>query len=333
MNHLSKIIATLVLILGWIPGLTVVYGETDSGMVFQNQPVTIKIATTRPGQDQAARSACQQELQRIESTYAVRIQGSKVNHLNQYAARKPVVVDQETMALLTWGKSLSTLSQGHFDVTTAAYLWQYGFGQKNYRVPSQLTLDQMKPLVGNALIVLDHKDQIVLFKRDGVQLTLDPLLNNYAFAQLSSILKQYQVKVAGISIGQNFLAFGTQPEGRLWQHQLRTTWKTALSLPTLTFRQGQVLVADTYSHSFQKKGQRYPDIVDPKTGLPCNYSKMAVLFSPKLTRVTLVPAVLLSMRPEEAVALVDKTRELACLVIDSQGKSHKSKSWFDYVQP
>jgi thiamine biosynthesis lipoprotein ApbE len=67
--------------------------------------------------------------------------------------------------------------------------------------------------------------------------------------------------------------------------------------------------------------------VNPLTGQPYDYSKMAVLYSPSLKKVAIIPAVLLAEKPEAAVALVDKTPGLACLIVDARNKLIQSKRW------
>jgi len=293
---------------------------------FLNQPVLIDLPL-QDHQNKDIIQQCYQELSRIEKKYSYQIAGSVVNQMNQYAGRRAVSVDKETMKLLTWGQALSEESRGSFDITSAAFLWLYGFGQKDYRVPNPLMFDRIKPVVNYELILQDTKDRVVLFKRDGVQVNINQLLIPLAFEKLDLLLKQHHVKQASIIIGQNFYAKGKKNGAQKWQHIITSTWDKPEEIISLKINQGMVLVSDIYSESFMEEGKLYHTVLDPKTGLPYQFSKMAVVYQSKLTTNAMLPIVLLTQTPERAVNLVGQANSTACLIIDSNNNRHTSRQW------
>lgn len=317
---------TIIMIVSLIVIPIITTGQNSEAVkrTFIDQPFQIHLDDKNQDQAERVEQKCWDKIQAIEKNFSSVIQGSIVNRLNQYAGRRPVQVDPEMIDLLIWSEQLAETTRGTFDITTASFLWHYGFGQKDFRVPLFLTLDSVKPLVNHKLIFIDEKDHTVLFKRDGVQIDMDTMLTSYAFNQLYPIIKKNKIDRGRVLIGQSILVVG---KNHTINHQLISTWQPKQPLLTVTLKQGQLLVYDTTTQSFQQEGKHYHKLVDPKTGLPYYLGKMAVVYQHNLKKKAIPPAVLLTRQPARSISWMDQMKDSACLIVDQNNQLHFSKKW------
>ncbi len=267
------------------------------------------------------------EIDRIENVFSAYRQGSVINQLNQFAAIKPIAVSEEAIEVLQWSERISEKTRGAYDITIAAFKWQYGFGQGDYRVPNFLRLDQIKSVVNYKYIALDQKAKKVVFKRSGVQIDLDDLLISHALNRVRALLKTFQIQAARVDIGGNVAVIGFKPEGGYWQVSIQNPRDSKGFLGKIPWMKGKILQAGDYQRYFIKQGRRYHPILDSRTGGPQNYSMSAVILLPEDTKIDLPASVLMHFPPEEALSLVLSIPGSECLIVDRERKIWLSPGW------
>jgi len=275
----------------------------------------------------SALQAGQKELQRLEQDYSAIRQGSVVNRLNQFAGEHPIKINRETMKLLQWSEQLSQQTHGLFDITIASFKWQYGFGQADYRIPSDLRLQQIKPLVNYKYILIYPQDKTVLFRRAGVQIDFDLLLVSHAFNRLRKIFEEKKVEAVRFQIGTNTLVLGKKPGHDYWSIDLYYPGKKDFIMASVLVRQGKILSEDIYTHSFKKKGKHIHPFLDPRTGKAVCFCLAVTLLLPPEPKLDLPAGVLMLLPPEESIRLVDSIPGAECLLVDQQRKIWQSRGW------
>lgn len=297
-------------------------------LAWKGTPVSITVWARSAADCEAVFAVCRDELGRLEQHYASYRQGSIVNRLNQQAGRQPVSIDAETMGLLQKAGHWHEQTEGAFDITLASYLWQYGFGQDDYRVPSELRLAQFKSLVNFNYIDIRTKEKEVLFRRDGMQIELDSMIINHAFKRLRMLLKKSKkAQSLRLSIGKNSLVYGKPPQGDVWEVPLLAPGKNNHVLAGLTEKNGNLFVADIYENSFEKKGKRYHVYLDVKTGRPAAYHQAAYLWQDEKVKQDLPVAVLMVLPAEKGLNLVNENPNMECVIIGSDNTLYFSEGW------
>jgi thiamine biosynthesis lipoprotein len=272
------------------------------------------------------------EIDRIENVFSTYRQGSVINQLNQFAAIKPITVSEEVIELLQWAGQISEKTRGAYDITIAAFKWQYGFGQGDYRVPNFLRLDQIKPVVNYKYIVLDQKAKKVMFKRLGVQIDPGDLLINYALNRVRMILKKHKVQAARVDMGGNIAVIGRRPDNRPWKVAIQNPRDSKRILVKIPWIKGKILQAGDYQRYFIRKGRRYHPILDSRTGAPQNHSMSAVLLLPEDPKIDLPASVLMQVPPKEALGLTGTIPHSECLIVDRERKIWLSPGWKKIVK-
>lgn len=268
-----------------------------------------------------------EELRRIEQVFSAYRQGSLVNELNQFAARRPVVVSDEFIQVLEWSREISELTQGAFDITVASLEWEYGFGHDDYRVPSSLRWDQIKNRVKYGNVMIDRKDRTVLFKREGVQIDLGGIAKSHALNRVREVLRRAGVRAALVNLGGDVTVVNRKPGGEVWQVGVRHPRKPGRLLTAVPLETGKVLSSGDYQRYFEKDGKRYHHILDVKTGRPAAYSLAATLLLPENPKIDLPSVVLMLLPPDQALALVAAIPNAEALIVDAEQKIWLTPGW------
>lgn len=267
------------------------------------------------------------EVKRVEQVFSMVRQGSFINEINQFANSRPVEVSPEVISVLQGAEKISLATQGAFDITTAAFAWEYGFGQGEFHVPTPESLEAIKPQVGYKNIILYPLDKTVLFKRDGVQIDLGEIARTHALNSARALLQKAGVLSARISLGNNVTWVGANPAGGLWSVGVPDPRAPGKWLATAAVAGGKILSSGDYEHFFWQNGVRYHSILDPATGKPETFAMAATLWLPENPRLDLPSQALLLMPPEKALALVQTIPGAEALIVDEQKNVWMTPGW------
>jgi FAD:protein FMN transferase len=269
------------------------------------------------------------EIRRCEAMFSAFRQGSDISRINQDAGQRPVQVSADTLRLLQWARRISEVTNGAWDVTTAGFAWEYGFGQGDYRVPTQARLDQVKKLVNYKFVMLYPNDKTVLFKRDGMQIDLDGLVIAAALNAARTELARQNIRAASVNAGGNVTVYGVAPAGGPWQVGLRHPRVAGRLLATVPLSAGKVLTAGDDERFFETEGVRYHHILNPATGKPAGAVITAALLLPEKPRVDLPAAALMLLPPDQGLRLAESIPGAECLIVDKDKKVWLSRGWKD----
>jgi thiamine biosynthesis lipoprotein len=167
-----------------------------------------------PARREAAAAALDEvdRLDRLMSHYRPE---SPLSRLNREAARGPVAVPPELLALLDVCLRWSRESDGAFDVTVGPLMKAWGFFQDEGRVPAKEELVRTLEVVGRRHVLLDRDAATVRFARAGVELDLGGIGKGYALDRVVSLLRARGVASALVNLGgAASTAWALRPAGR-----------------------------------------------------------------------------------------------------------------------
>lgn len=291
-------------------------------------PVSVTVWAKDQNSARQALNAAAKEAERLHQQYSPLRLGSVVSRLNQATGERPVTVDAETMNLLQWALKLAKETEGALDLTTTAFKWQYGYGQEDYHVPTDLRLDQIRTMVSHTYLDLYPRDRIVLFKRQGVQIDLDEVLKNYALTRLRQAAGSQGKALAGcIGLGPSVAVWGHPPNAKAWSVAVPDPRRRGLALAVVPLTRGRLLSAGAYESYFEQDGKPFHPYLDARTGKPSRQVLGGTLLLPDQPKLDLPAAALMLMEPDAAVALVESIPGAECLIQDAAGKLWLSRGW------
>lgn len=267
------------------------------------------------------------ELRRVEQVFSMVRQGSAVNEINQFAASRPVEISPEVVGVLQWAGNIYRATQGAYDITSAAFAWEYGFGQGEFRVPAPERLEAVKAFVGYKKIMLYPRDKTVMFKRAGMQLDFGEIARSHALNSVKACLVKLGISAARIRVGRSITWLGANPAGAFWSEGVphprdARKWLTMLEVPG-----GKVLSSGDNERFFLQADVRYHAVLDPATGKPETNALAATLWLPEKGKLDLPSEALLLMPPAQAMALVRTIPGAEALIVDAQKNIWMTPGW------
>jgi thiamine biosynthesis lipoprotein ApbE len=302
-------------------------GATPTGALgfrsqnFLDAPLGVSVwARDQAVADEAARIFLSMA-QDLEERLSSRWQGSVVNRINLYAGRQPVALAPEEIASLRFALQIADLSGGRYDPSLAPVLWHHGFaGGTTNQIPSDLLLDQLRPLVNYRFIVLDTSTHEILFKKQEMKISLDELLPAMLFQQLrSNRLTRFK---AAWQVGWQSSVARLQHGVELPPTPLAITLAHPQAPMIYWFEpfEGVLVMVSIYQSGYWHQGTWVHPFLDPRTGKPLPGLDHAIVFS-AWNRHVLPASLFLRLPPEQAVALAHKNQ------IELQITSADSRTW------
>ncbi len=214
-----------------------------------------------------------EELNRLENKISRFIQTSKVSHLNRFACKYPVIVDDELWDILKTCVSYHNTTLGAFDITlkSMADYWNVkGLKQINIEEPHP-DLEALLLSVGMNKIEMNEENISVFFKNSNVEIDLGAIGKGLALKYVNEILAKNGIENAFVSFGESsILALGSHPNGNKWK----------IGLPDYSGREGNVYTLEAGNSSVSVSGNTMNNkitgrvnIINPFTGYPVEEKK------------------------------------------------------------
>ncbi|EHQ87610.1 FAD:protein FMN transferase [Desulfosporosinus youngiae] len=199
-------------------------------------------------------------------------------NLNQNAGIKNVELNPETVKIIKKAQQVSELSNGAFDVTIGPVVKSWGIGTEQEHIPGNEELQKLLSLVNYQDIYINESS--VGLKRAGQMVDLGGIAKGYAGDVAKEIYKEKGIHSAYINLGGNVVTVGNKPDGSPWKAGIRNPrpvgQQSGQVVGIVKVTDKAVVTAGDEQRYFEKDGQRYHHILDPKTGYPAKSDLMSV---------------------------------------------------------
>ena len=196
-------------------------------------------------------------------------EGTDVYRIN-HAGGEFIECDERTVELIEKGIEYGELSEGSFDITIGALSDLWDFHAENPEVPDKVKIDDAVKHVGYEMIEIDGNK--VRLSDEKAQIDLGGIAKGYIADALTFFLKENGVRSGVISLGGNVVCIGEKIEyGRTeaFKIGIETPYSDRSEVSeTLDMREETAVTSGVYERYFEKDGEKYHHIIDPKTGYP-----------------------------------------------------------------
>ncbi len=202
------------------------------------------------------------EAWRIETKFS-RYSASGVVHQINNAKGQPVVLDEESSALLDFADACHRLSDGAFDITSGILRRAWTFDGSN-RLPKPATVAALLPHVGWHRVSW-NRPQLRLPL--GMEIDLGGIGKEYAVDQAARQLAAAGIQSALINFGGDVFALGPRANGEPWMVGIDDPNATGRAcVRSFPLRHGGLATSGDARRFLKKNGKCYGHILNPKTG-------------------------------------------------------------------
>lgn len=221
-----------------------------------------------------------QKCKHYENLFSRTISTSDVGRLNE-AQGEWTSISRETYGLIQQALFYCEKTSGLFDISIAPLVELWNF--KNKQVPCIKAVQKALELVSWKNIELPQENNsdtkfFVRLANPDAAIDLGGIAKGYIADALGKALQKYGIKNYLINLGGNILCSGVREDGKPWvvgiknpgQYFAKNTLDNSkkVILQSLHVHNASIVTSGIYERYFEKDGQIYHHIIDPRTGNP-----------------------------------------------------------------
>lgn len=268
----------------------------------------------------------------LEDQMTVYRDHSEVSRLNATAAVAPVPIEEQLFDLFSRCAVWTRETEGAFDIATGALIKEWGFYNRQGRVPTPRERARAMAHSGFRHVILNPESHSVKFRHADLELNLGAVGKGYALDRAASLLRErWGVRSALLhGGGSSVYAIGHPPdETRGWPVRSRHPYEADNSLGTVWIRnQGLGTSAATYQF-FEYKGQKLGHLLDPRTGWPAAGTASASVVASTAAEADALSTAIFVLGSSGAEKLTRLKPTVSALVLDDPTSDIQAKKLCD----
>lgn len=265
-----------------------------------------------------------EQLERRVSTWRV---DSFTAKLNRLAAKEPVQVHPDVMALLRVSQQAYDDTGGIFDITVGPLLDQWGVYKKEGRIPTTEEITTTLARVGLDKVQIDHDQRTVFYTQPGMRLDFGGIGKGHALDVAAQTLKANGIECALLSGGDStFVAMGAPPETSGWNVIVDKVYHepgVKDYVDRFVIRDEAFSTSSGEGRSFEVEGERFSHIYDPRTGSAVDETLGAMAICPTGAQADALSTTFLVMSEAEVRTFCGEHPEVKAIKVGLvDGKPH-----------
>jgi thiamine biosynthesis lipoprotein len=210
-------------------------------------------------------------------------------------------VPEDIHYLFLLSDSISRLTDGLFDISTAPLIQFWGYYDHAFAYPDTVQIHDILRVVDHRKI-RTQKDSIIL--APGMEVDLGGIAQGFAADRITDILKKYGITSALINVGGEIVVIGKSPEARSWRIGIRNPRGEGL-IETVELEDRALSTSGDYEKFFIVDGMKYPHIINPKTGFPAREFASVTVFSARCAVADAMATAVCIMGPAKGIEFLD----------------------------
>ena len=200
---------------------------------------------------------------------------SELSRFNTAAGGSWTPVSADTWTVIDEALRVSRLTAGAFDPTVGPIvdLWGVGAGGTGEpSVPPQGDIDAARAVAGYTGIELRRDPSAVTKQAPGIRLDLSGVAKGFGVDRVATHLQARGLDNFLVEVGGELRASGQGPGGRPWRVGIEKPTEASSDVQRIVdLKEEAVATSGNYRIFFERDGQRYSHIVDPRSGRPVDH--------------------------------------------------------------
>lgn len=209
----------------------------------------------------------EKEIKRIDAMLSTGDPESEISRLNKAGKLR---VSDETFELVRRAVEIGETADGVFDISIYPVMREWGFTDKNYKVPTDEALKAALDRVDASKIELNEETKTVSFVEDGMEIDLGGIAKGYTSDRVIDIMKDCGVEHALINLGGNVKVLSNKPDGSNWRVAIIDPENEEQYIGGVEVADKAVITSGGYQRYFEEDGKRYFHIIDISDGYPAD---------------------------------------------------------------
>lgn len=263
------------------------------------------------------------EMKRIDNMFSTHSSESAIRKIND-GNDLLYVPHPEIFFVMNYCDSLYKISKGSFDISLGTLLNTWNFESANPVIPTKSDLERAITFSGWNNIEIRPNGSIK--KKKDVRLNFGAIAKGYAVDKAVELLERNGVKEALVNAGGEIRELGND-----WVVGIQHPRNKNSLLGTLKLSGMSVATSGDYEQYFEKDGVRYHHLLDPKKGYPATKCRSVTVISKSDMEADGLATAVFIMGPEEGIKLIEELSNNEAMIVDADGRIHKSSGFNKYL--
>ena len=240
------------------------------------------------------------------------------SQLSRAMARAPgatAPLDAHATALVKRSVELMKETGGAFDPTVGALAHAWGFGpiaNAEAALPSDRAIADAKALAGFRAFDFDAERGELMRLHAGAMLDVNGIGKGYGVDRVAELLVREGLTRFVLEIGGEVTVRGHRPDGAPWRVGIAHP-DAGSTIASFALTSGSAATSGDYIQFFERNGQRYSHVLDPRTGKPVTHPLASVtVVAEDTARADALSTALMVMGPEDGFAFASQQHIAAC---------------------
>lgn len=260
------------------------------------------------------------EIERIENLISEWRSHTQVSEINRNAGIKPVKVDKELFDLTKRALEYSKMSNGAFDISTAAMDKVWKFDGSMTEKPSEENIKKSIEKVGYEHIILDSAQSTIFLAKEGMKIGFGSIGKGYAADKGRELMQHLGIKGGIVNASGDIATWGKQPNGKPWRIGINNPFSRKGFAKILKLKNSAVATSGSYEKYAEIDGKRYAHIINPKTGYPSTGLTSVTIYGPSAEFANALSTSIMVLGEKEGKKLAKEYPKYNFLFITDKGK-------------
>lgn len=267
-------------------------------------------------------------LDKVNMSLSMFEKNSTISRINNNTSME---VDSMFTHVFTLAKSISTETDGAFDITVAPLVNLWGFGFKNMDNVTDEAVSDLLQYVGiDGVNLIDGK---IVKTHPETMLDCSAIAKGYGVDAVGEYLESQGVKHYMVEIGGEVRVRGFNPKGDKWSIGISSPVEDSLLVKeeyeeVLLVNDISMATSGNYRNFYVKEGKKYAHTIDPRTGHPVQHNILSsTVLAKDCATADAYATSFMVLGLEDAKKVLEKHSELMAFFIYSDAEG-KTKEWY-----
>ncbi len=280
----------------------------------------IKVVTWFYKDTEELKDKIEKELKEVNNSMSVFIDESEISRFNRFNSRKNFFISDNFLHVMTVARRIYMLSGGAWDGTVYPLvdLWGFGRTEQENRVPQKKEIEDRLANVGFDKIEISENGYLAK-KNPLVGLDLSSIAKGYGVDRAAEVIRNNGINNFLVEIGGEVYASGHKITGGYWLVGINMPDKDSLNgdiYKTVSLKNKALATSGDYRNFFEKNGDSYSHIINPKTGYPVNNGVVSVsVVANDCTFADGLATAIMVTGHEKGLEIANKFSGVECLVV------------------
>ena len=232
--------------------------------------VQVRIVLYAKNETQAIKTATEAfaKIATLEDIFSNYRPQSEISRLSKADTYQPIPVSNDLFDVIQFAQTLSSKTNGAFDITLGPYIELWKESQSTNRLPDRVKFESATHKVGWRFIETDSTNRTITLQQKGMMLDAGAIAKGYILDEALQVIENNGIRSALVEAGGDIVVSGAPPESSGWHIDVPGSEPNGvIALKASQLTHAAISTSGDTEQFVEIDGVRYSHVIDPSTGM------------------------------------------------------------------